>query len=251
MAHIDTITGLDRKHRRHFKKVFNKLNDEFFIRESLLDALQVAPCIIEGPCNSWVFVGVHSEIPDSMSLFKLMKFNDSMLKLGLKPIQYLAVVDNMTFAEESTFQVDGSLQVISSLSDYVQIIENKTFIERGEQLIHAALTEFTIDSHSRIKRTFFPESVIPAQCSTRRGKASVDNTAKLLPFFLDYDQELATRLDMVESVDSEEEAQEDISVRLINGVAGSGKTLILINRAALYCKKYPEKRCFLRYTINQ
>ncbi|OEE34644.1 UvrD-helicase domain-containing protein [Vibrio genomosp. F10] len=245
MAHIDTITGLDRKHRRHFKKVFNKLNDEFFIRESLLEALQVAPCIIEGPCNSWVFVGVHSEKPDSISLSKLLKFNESMLTLGLKPIQYLAVVDNMIVEEEITFQIDGSLQVNSSFSDYVQIIENKTFIERGEKLIHAALTEFTIDSHSRIKRTFFPESVIPAQCSTRRGKASVDNTAKLLPFFLDYDQELATRLDMVESVDSEEEDQEDISVRLINGVAGSGKTLILINRAALYCKKYPEKKVLL------
>ncbi|CAH8242682.1 DNA helicase [Vibrio aestuarianus] len=239
MAYLDTITGLDRKHRRHFKKVFNKLSDEFFIRESLLDELQVAPCIVEGPCNSWVFVGVHPEAPDSEVLSKLLKFNNSMLDLGLRPIQYLAVIDSITAVEESTFQVD------SSLPDYVHLTENKTFIERGEQLINAALTEFTIDSHSRIKLTFFPESAIPAACSTRRGKASVDNTAKLLPFFLDYDQELATRLDMVQSVDAEEEDQEDISVRLINGVAGSGKTLILINRAALYCKKYPEKKVLL------
>ncbi|MDE1329027.1 UvrD-helicase domain-containing protein [Vibrio aestuarianus] len=239
MAYLDTITGLDRKHRRHFKKVFNKLSDEFFIRESLLDELQVAPCIVEGPCNSWVFVGVHPEAPDSEVLSKLLKFNNSMLDLGLRPIQYLAVIDSITAVEESTFQVD------SSLPDYVHLTENKTFIERGEQLINAALTEFTIDSHSRIKLTFFPESAIPAACSTRRGKASVDNTAKLLPFFLDYDQELATRLDMVQSVDAEEEDQEDISVRLINGVAGSGKTLILINRATLYCKKYPEKKVLL------
>ncbi|MHA2878683.1 UvrD-helicase domain-containing protein [Vibrio campbellii] len=239
MANIDTITGLDRKHRRHFKKVFNRLNDEFFIRESLLDTLQVAPCIIEGPCNSWVFVGGHSEVPEKDDLSKLSNFNSSMLKLGLKPIQYLAIVDKMGLAEGSNLQFDGSL------SEYVQMVDNKAFIEGGEQLIQSALTEFTIEEHTRIKRTFFPESVIPAQCSTRRGKASVDNTAKLLPFFLDYDQELATRLDMVESVDSEEEGQEDISVRLINGVAGSGKTLILINRAALYCKKYPEKKVLL------
>lgn len=46
---------------------------------------------------------------------------------------------------------------------------------------------------------------------------------------------------MIESVDSEEEGQEDTSVRLINGVAGSGKTLILINRAALYCKNTLKK----------
>ncbi len=233
MAHIDTVTGLDRKYRRHFKKVFGKLNDEFFIRESLLDSLQVAPCIVEGPCNSWVFVGVHLEVPDSIALAKLLNFNSSMLKLGLKPIQYIAVVDNNHFQRDS------------SLPDYVHLTENKTFIERGEQLIQTLLTEFTIEQHTRIKRTFFPESVIPAQCSTRRGRTSVDNTAKLLPFFLDYDQELATRLDMVESVDAEEEGQEDISVRLINGVAGSGKTLILINRAALYCKKYPEKKVLL------
>ena len=34
-------------------------------------------------------------------------------------------------------------------------------------------------------------------------------------------------------------------ITLINGVAGSGKTLILINRALLYCKKYPEKQVLL------
>ncbi|MGL6117511.1 UvrD-helicase domain-containing protein [Plesiomonas sp.] len=232
MSYIDTITGLDRKYRRHFKKVFNKLNNEFFIRESLLDTLKVAPCIIEGPCNSWVFVGVHPSGPEYVELIKLFNFNSSMMKKGLKPIQYIAVVDN-------------NLQFDSSLPDYVHLIENKTFIECGDQLIQTRLTEFTIEDHVRIKRTFFPESVIPAQCSTRSEKALVDNTAKLLPFFLDYDQELATRLDMVESVDAEEEGREDISVRLINGVAGSGKTLILINRAALYCKKYPEKKVLL------
>ena len=32
---------------------------------------------------------------------------------------------------------------------------------------------------------------------------------------------------------------------MINGVSGSGKTLILINRAILYCRKYPQRRVLL------
>ena len=64
-------------------------------------------------------------------------------------------------------------------------------------------------------------------------------------FFLDYDQELATRFDMLEEAEATRGLPEDFSVRLINGVAGSGKTLILINRALLFCKKYPNKRVLL------
>ncbi|MBF4227350.1 ATP-dependent helicase, partial [Vibrio anguillarum] len=91
----------------------------------------------------------------------------------------------------------------------------------------------------------FPESAIHSQCTTRKSVSRVDNKASLQQFFLDYDQELATRFDMLEQADVSEESQDDFSVRLINGVAGSGKTLILINRAIAFCKKHPDKKALL------
>ena len=229
MAHIETITGIERKVRRHFKKVFAQLGDDFFIREPLDDKLKVAPCIVEGPCNSWLFIGYHSKAPTLAAIQVLCRFNESLIKRNCYPVQYLAVVENL----------DSNC---SYLPDYIKVISHTDFYASGERIIIEKLVEFPVESFTCIKKTLFPESVIPTQCSTRKQNLVSDNSARLLPFFLDYDQELATRLDIMESVDQDEEQQDEFSVRLINGVAGSGKTLILINRAILYCKKFPEKK---------
>ncbi|WP_236689773.1 hypothetical protein [Photobacterium kishitanii] len=224
MAHIETVTGIERKVRRHFKKVFAQLGDDFFIREPLDDKLKVAPCIVEGPCNSWLFIGYHSETPTLSAVQMLCRFNESLIKRNCYPVQYLAVVENL----DSNY---------SHLPDYIKVIRHTDFYASGERIIVEELVEFPVESFTCIKKTLFPESVIPTQCSTRKQNLVSDNSARLLPFFLDYDQELATRLDIMESVEQDEEQQDEFSVRLINGVAGSGKTLILINRAILYCKK--------------
>ncbi|EHI9239022.1 TPA: DNA helicase [Vibrio vulnificus] len=229
MAHIETITGFERKVRRHFKKVFAQLGDDFFIREPLDDALKVAPCIVEGPCNSWVFIGSHSQVPSLEDVKILRRFNELLLARNCAPVQYLAVVENLDSNH-------------CHLPDYVHVISQADFYANGEQIIIENLVELSAEHFASIKKKLFPESVIPTQCSTRKQHLVSDNSARLLPFFLDYDQELATRLDIMESVDPDEEQQDEFSVRLINGVAGSGKTLILINRAILYCKKYPEKK---------
>ncbi|PHM59266.1 UvrD-helicase domain-containing protein [Xenorhabdus sp. KK7.4] len=235
MANIDTITGLERKIRRHFKKVFARLNEEFFIREPLLDHIKVAPIVVEGPVYSWVFIGWHARRPTLSELDKVISFNNKLESKMASNIKYLAVVE----------ELDESIPDGDNWPTYIELITQKEFYEFGENLIVKYLTEFTVDNHAKIKTELFPESVIPAQCTTRRKNELIDNSAILQPFFLDYDQELATRFDMVESVDIAEEQQEDFSVRLINGVAGSGKTLILINRAIIFCKKYPHKQVLL------
>lgn len=232
MAHIDSITGLDRKKRRHFKKVFSQLSDKFLVRTPVLDNLKVAPCIIEGPCNSWLFIGSHSSSPTVQDLPVVIKFNQKMLELGLPTINYLAVVEKLGCDS-------------SDLPSYIKLVDENNFYNEGKHLIQDNLVELSATNFARVKKKLFPESIVPAQCSTRRQDKKVDNSARLLPFFLDYDQELATRLDLLESIDQTEEQQKELSVRLINGVAGSGKTLILINRAIIYCRKYPNKKVLL------
>ncbi|WP_367317510.1 UvrD-helicase domain-containing protein (plasmid) [Vibrio coralliilyticus] len=229
MAHVETINGLDRRVRRHFKKVFGKLGDDFFIREPLDNLLKVAPCIVEGPCNSWVFVGNHTSTPKLDDLEILCRFNDSLKGLGFPTVRYLSVVET-------------AADISSNLPKYVHVVSQNDFYAEGERYIIENLVEFSPEHFSRIKKKLFPESLIPTQCSTRTQNLVSDNSARLLPFFLDYDQELATRLDILESVDKDEENNNEFSVRLINGVAGSGKTLILINRAIIYCKKFPQRK---------
>ena len=72
-----------------------------------------------------------------------------------------------------------------------------------------------LSSINWIKKKLFPESAIHSQCTTRRSVSKVDNTASLQQFFLDYDQELATRFDMFEQVESNEELQEDFQSVLL------------------------------------
>ncbi|MFL7866367.1 UvrD-helicase domain-containing protein [Vibrio cincinnatiensis] len=236
MAQMESITGLDRKVRRHFKKVLSRLSDDFIVREPLLDESKIAPIVLEGPCKSWLMIGWHEKQPNENELTKWRRFNSDLLAKGYQPIKYLAVVEeDLGYKAISEEQADR----------FIHILGQKSFYIDGEKNIVDLLTESPLEQYYWVKKTLFPESAIHSQCTTRRSVSRVDNTASLQQFFLDYDQELATRFDMLEQADVSEESQDDFSVRLINGVAGSGKTLILINRAIAFCKKHPDKKALL------
>ncbi|MEY8239016.1 MAG: hypothetical protein RPT25_01635 [Cycloclasticus sp.] len=234
MANIETLTNLDRTVRRKFKKVFEKLSDAYFVRESILEEAKIAPIIIEGPCNSWLFLGSHSVQPTFNALRKHIDFNQALISMGFHEIKYLAIVE----------QAPSLFDQENDLPNFVETIELNEFIDSGADVVNRYLIEVSIMQYNWIKKTLFSESVIHSQCTTRRKATNRDNSSSLQEFFLDYDQEQATKFDMFES-SSDEELEDNFSVRLINGVAGSGKTLILINRAILFCKKYPEKNALL------
>lgn len=235
MAHLDSLTCLDRTVRRHFKKVFNKLSDDFFVREPMIDRLRVAPLVIEGPSHSWLMLGWHSEQPSVETLKRFVDFNAALASRDYPTIQYLAVIDNQLSLFDKPEPIPTGVVVVTQ----------KAFYESGEDYILNHLVSVSSEQYAKVRKTLFAESAIHTQCTTRRRSIDRDNSASLQRFFLDYDQELATRFDMFNEANETEGLQEDFSVRLINGVAGSGKTLILINRALLYCKKYPEKQALL------
>lgn len=92
---------------------------------------------------------------------------------------------------------------------------------------------------SRLRAAFTPEVIVPQSFTTRRPDRNID--ARLTPFLLDYQQEQALKTDLEMSPEGERSAR-DFGIRLINGVAGSGKSLILIYRAKLLRELYPHKR---------
>ncbi|MBX7210363.1 MAG: AAA family ATPase [Verrucomicrobiaceae bacterium] len=64
------------------------------------------------------------------------------------------------------------------------------------------------------------------------------------PLLLDYKQERCARLDLETDPDAENLAR-DLRLRVITGVAGCGKTLVLVHRAALLATHFPNARVLL------
>ncbi|MBM3121114.1 MAG: hypothetical protein FJZ97_02875, partial [Chloroflexi bacterium] len=93
---------------------------------------------------------------------------------------------------------------------------------------------------SRLREVFTPEVVIPATFTVR--KPIVRNTAAQSTLqLMDYDQERVLKSDLELTAEGRATAT-DFGLRLVNGVAGSGKSLIVVYRAMLLRRLYPDKQ---------
>jgi UvrD-like helicase family protein len=119
---------------------------------------------------------------------------------------------------------------------------------------HLALDEYfsaaPLDSIwlEKLRQRFTPEVVVPAEM-TVRPPVERRMQAGLTDYLLDYDQEAAVKSDL-ELPDYDQPLPGDLRLNIINGVAGSGKTLILLYRLRLLYHLYSDKR-FLVLTHNR
>ncbi|BAJ63102.1 UvrD-helicase domain-containing protein [Anaerolinea thermophila] len=100
----------------------------------------------------------------------------------------------------------------------------------------------------KVRQQFSPEIVVPSHM-TVRPQITRRLEAGLTDYLLDYDQERAVKSDL-DLPEEDESLLNDFRLNIINGVAGSGKTLILIYRLRLLYNLYPQKR-FLVLTHNR
>lgn len=100
----------------------------------------------------------------------------------------------------------------------------------------------------KLRQRFTPEVVVPAEM-TVRPEVERRREAGLTDYLLDYDQESAVKYDL-ELPPDDQSLPTDMRLNIINGVAGSGKTLILLYRLRLLYHLYPDKR-FLVLTHNR
>jgi hypothetical protein len=91
-----------------------------------------------------------------------------------------------------------------------------------------------------LRRAFTPEVLIPAAFTVRR-PIERHTAAGLTNYFLDYQQERLLKSDLDLPADAQSAARE-LNIRLINGVAGSGKSLIILYRAHLLRRLFPGKK---------
>jgi len=109
-------------------------------------------------------------------------------------------------------------------------------------------TKLDDNAYQHVREMFTPEVIVPSSLTVRQ-QTKRNIKAGLEGFLLDYDQEnvLKNDLELPEDISG---LSKDFQISLINGVAGSGKTLILLYRLRLLCELYPRKR-FLVLTHNR
>ena len=96
------------------------------------------------------------------------------------------------------------------------------------------------DATEAVRRAFTPEVIIPAVFTVRE-PIQRHTEADVESYLLDYRQEHLIKTDLVLSSDAQS-AVKDFGIRLVNGVAGSGKSLIIVYRAHLLRQLFPGKR---------
>lgn len=124
------------------------------------------------------------------------------------------------------------------------------FLTATKEDLHPDAFETWIDLHlgapldsnavTQLRKAFSPEVVIPPQFTVRT-PLSRNTQAQLTEYLLDYNQEWVLKTELALNAEAESTARE-FGLYLVNGVAGSGKSLILIYRAHLLRQLYPHKR---------
>ncbi|MCX7976821.1 MAG: hypothetical protein N2646_07075, partial [Bellilinea sp.] len=99
-----------------------------------------------------------------------------------------------------------------------------------------------------LRERFTPEIVVPPELTVRQQDPH-RLEAGLTSFLLDYNQESVLKSGL-ELPEANEALTRDFRVNIINGVAGSGKTLILLYRLRLLYHLYPNRQ-FLVLTHNR
>ena len=130
-----------------------------------------------------------------------------------------------------------------------RLVSREQFMALGDKLVHGLLAPLAAETRERLMSQYFPETEIVAACTARRSFRR-DNQARLTRSFLDREQEWAAKLDLDLELDlalppQQADTARDMSMRLVNGVAGSGKTLIAVSRARLLAEHFPTQRVLL------
>ncbi len=122
----------------------------------------------------------------------------------------------------------------------------------GDFLRGSSNGELASELLAALRSAFTPESVVPSHFSPSR-KYQRNVTARLAPMLLDFDQEHWAKQKLVLSPEAAvvaEDAPVYGGASLVTGVAGSGKSLVLLFRACTQARLAPQSRALV-LTHNQ
>jgi hypothetical protein len=100
-----------------------------------------------------------------------------------------------------------------------------------------------------LRGQFAPETVVPAAFVARTATRRRNLQAELTRYLLDYNQERILKTDL-DLAPAGEHVARDVRIQVVNGVTGSGKTLVLLYRLRLLQARFPRKT-YLVLTHNR
>jgi len=223
------------------RRVLNGLDDASIVRKPLRDEAAAPDLFIEHAERGWLALAVVDTPSDGLDANQLFASETraafdarvTAWRAALPdPLPLLLVLWSCTDAEAT--ELARQLEVAN-----VHLLARERFVDGGAAGLAALQRPLPPDAEDALRTRFFPESGIPLPTAARK-RFRRSNGASLA-LFLDPQQEWASKLDL-ELPDEQAQAATDLSVRLVNGVAGSGKTLIALSRALLLAEMHPRER---------
>jgi hypothetical protein len=236
----------------HIKRVLRKLEGECVVRKCITVLPWIPDFFLQQAEHRWlalVLCETPFEVLDPGQLFGASQQTEFMdLLSSLSAIDDYEHLGGQRMGKLVVMWNCDSSQSKSLWEHYgkprgIRLMSKKTFLDEGHELLPKILTSLSHEASQNVLAHYFPEAEIPGICTTRR-HFSRDNSAKTQRYFLDSQQEWASKLDL-ELPEEQTETVSDFSVRLVNGVAGSGKTLIAANRALILAKRFPTQQVLM------
>ncbi|GAB2862898.1 hypothetical protein GCM10027277_34370 [Pseudoduganella ginsengisoli] len=238
----------------HIKRALGRLSDDYVVRTPLRPAGWAPDFFIQHPVQGWLAIAVSDAPYEALAADQLFGDGESdafdvlLARMAALPVPAKLVVLWTCSAEEvrraaARYEAQWGLRLVSKAE----------FLDNGETLLPRLAAPIATGTEQALMAQYFAEAEIAASCTTRR-HFNRDNTATLQRYFLDVQQESAAKQDLLlpqgqaatirdHALPQEQAAiSRDIAVRLVNGVAGSGKTLIALSRALLLAELHPQQR---------
>ncbi len=234
----------------HIKRALKALDDAYVVRRPLRPGACAADFFVQHRVEGWLAVAVEdapfaqidpAQLFESAPRVRFEQRLGDLQRLGVSAGHPGTAVASLVLLWKCS--TDEAHALMNGCSDRPGFASRERFAEMGEEGFKGLLTPVLPEIEQTLLATYFPEAEIPAVCTTRRFFHR-DNSARLQRFFLDHEQEWASKLDL-ELPDEQTGTANDLSVRLVNGVAGSGKTLIALHRALLLAELLPAQRVLM------
>ncbi|AVB18732.1 MULTISPECIES: 3'-5' exonuclease [Pseudomonas syringae group] len=232
------------------KRVLKKLDDEYVVRRCITHEIWSPDFFLQRGALEWLALMV-CELPfdtlDPSQLFMTAEqtaFSQMLDKLSAIEAQaQIPAIRKLVVMWGCDSDQSKTLWARHCEGRGIRLMSKKTFIDSGAEQLPKLLNALSADARQTIMGHYFPETEIAGIRSTRRQWVR-DNNARTVRHFLDAQQEWASKLDL-ELPDEQAELAGDFSVRLVNGVAGSGKTLIAANRALILARRFPDQQVLM------
>jgi hypothetical protein len=231
------------------KRVLNALDEATVVRQPLREEDAAPELFIEHAERGWLALAVIDTPFDALDARQLFASEaraafDARLQAWRAALPEAMPLLLVLWAcgEEEVAVLAGQVD-----ANGVRLLSRERYLERGAEGLAALQRPLAAEDEDALRTRFFPESSIPLPSVARR-RFQRNNGANLGGLFLDPQQEWASKLDLdLDNALPDEQAQlaPDLSVRLVNGVAGSGKTLIALSRALLLAEMHPRERVLI------